>query len=132
MLGQLERGERVLIADLEAGITNLNRMAPGAVDLVLIVVEATPKSIEVAQRAAAIAAERQVGPVRFVANKLRGPEDLAMLRGALGYEVVQVPEDPGVHEADRDGVALLDHAPDCPAVRAIAGLAAELLPAHAA
>jgi len=132
LLGQLERGERVLIADLEAGITNLNRMGPGSVDLVLVVVEATPKSIEVAQRAAAIAAERNVGPVRFVANKLRGPDDLALLRAALGHEVVEVPEDPGVHEADRDGVALLDHAPDCPAVRAIAALAAELHPAHAA
>lgn len=119
----------MLIADLEAGITNLNRMGPGSVDLVLIVVEATPKSIEVAQRAAAIAAERNVGPVRFVANKLRGPEDLALLRAALGHEVTEVPEDLSVHDADRDGIAVIDHAPDCPAVRAIAALAADLIPA---
>jgi len=132
LLGQLERGERVLIADLEAGITNLNRMGPGSVDLVLIVVEATPKSIEVAQKAAAIAAERNVGPVRFVANKLRGPEDRALLRAALGHEVTEVPEDPGVQEADRDGVAVIDHAPTGSAVTAIAALAAELVPTRAA
>ena len=123
----------MLVADLEAGITNLNRMGPGSVDLVLIVVEPTPKSIEVAQRAAAIAAERTVGPVRFVANKMRGPEDLALLASSLGDALrppyTLVPEDDGVHDADRDGVAVLDHAPDGPAVRAIAALAAELLPA---
>lgn len=119
----------MLVADLEAGITNLSRMGPGSVDLLLIVVEPTPKSIEVAQRAAAIAAERKVGPVRFVANKVRNPADLALLVASLGDALTQVPEDDGVHDADRDGVAVLDHAPDCPAVRAISALAAELIPA---
>ena len=123
----------MLVADLEAGITNLNRMGPGSVDLVLIVVEPTPKSIEVAQRAAAIAAERKVGPVRFVANKMRGPDDIAFLTASLGDALTRsytlVPEDPGVHDADRDGVAVLDRAPNGPAVRAIAALAAELVPA---
>lgn len=126
MLGQLEGAGRVLIADLEPGVGNLTRMAPHSLDVVLVVVEPTPKSIEVAQRAAAIAAEREIGPVRFVANKVRDAGDLARLRAALAASLFVVPEDRSVLDADRDGVAVLDRSPDTAAVAAIRALASEL------
>ena len=46
-------------------------------------------------------------------------------------EIVAVPDDPAIVEADRKGVAPIDLAPDAPAVRALVGLAEGLLPTAA-
>ena len=126
MLGQLERTDEYVIADLEAGVGNLNRMAADAVDALFVVVEASPKSIEVAQRAVAVAADRRVAPVRIIANKLRDAADVGMISAALGPDLVEVPEDPAVLAADRDGRSVVDTAPRGPAVRALAAVAAAL------
>jgi Flp pilus assembly CpaE family ATPase len=45
-----------------------------------------------------------------------------------GLEVVAVPHDPKIVEADRKGIAPIDLAPDAPAVRALVGLASSLYP----
>lgn len=101
-------------------------MAPNSVDALFVIVEATPKSIEVAQRAVAIARERGVAPVRVIANKIRTPEDLQMIRAALGVDVVEVPEDPAVLAADRDGRSVVDTAPLGPAVSILSMVATAL------
>jgi len=126
LLGQLERSGEFVIADLEAGVGNLNRMAASSVDQIFVIVEATPKSIEVAQRAIAVAAERKVAPIRVIANKIRIPADMRMIRDALGVDLVEVPEDPAVIAADRDGRSVVDTAPAGPAVRAISSVATTL------
>jgi CO dehydrogenase nickel-insertion accessory protein CooC1 len=126
LLRDLERTDEFVIADLEAGVGNLNRMAANSVDALFIIVEATPKSIEVAQRAVAIAAERRVGPVRVIANKTRTLADTQMIRAALGVEVTEVPEDPSVLAADRDGESVFDTTPGGPAVMALSSVAAAL------
>jgi CO dehydrogenase nickel-insertion accessory protein CooC1 len=126
LLRDLERSDEYLVADLEAGVGNLNRMAPNSVDALIIVVEATPKSIEVARRAIAIAAERSVGPVRVIANKIRTDAELRMIRAALGVDVVEVPEDPAVIAADRDGRSVVDTAPRAPTVTVLSSVAAAL------
>ncbi len=126
MLRELERSDEFVIADLEAGVGNLNRMAANSVDALFIIVEATPKSIEVAQRAVAIAAERQVAPVRVIANKIRSDADVQMIRAALGVDVIEVPEDPAVLAADRDGRSVVDTAPRGQAVSILSTVAAAL------
>jgi CO dehydrogenase nickel-insertion accessory protein CooC1 len=126
LLRDLERTDEFVIADLEAGVGNLNRMAANSVDALFIIVEATPKSIEVAQRAVAIAAERRVGPVRVIANKTRTLADTQMIRAALGVEVTEVPEDSSVLAADRDGESVFDTTPGGPAVMALSSVAAAL------
>ena len=126
MLGQLERSDEFVIADLEAGVGNLARMAAHAVDTIFVIVEATPKSIEVAQRAVRVATERNVAPIRVIANKIRGEGDLAMIRAALGVEVIAVPEDLAILAADRDGRSIVDTAPGAPAVTILSGVAAAL------
>lgn len=105
---------------------NLNRMAPNSVDALIVVVEATPKSIEVARRAIAIAAERNVGPVRVIGNKIRTDAELRMIRAALGVDVIEVPEDPAVIAADRDGRSVVDTAPGAPTVGVLSSVAAAL------
>lgn len=129
MLGSAAFGEAVVVADLEAGIGTLTRLEEGAVDVVLVVVEPTPKSLEVGVRAAALARERSVGRLLVVGNRIDGDDDLERVRSAFpDDEVVVVPHDDAIVEADRLGVAPLDAAPDAHAVRALEELAGRLAP----
>jgi CO dehydrogenase nickel-insertion accessory protein CooC1 len=68
---------------MEAGLGTLSRMAAGHVDYLLVMAEPTPKAIEVARRAVALARERGVGQVVVLTNRVRGAEDLDMVRQAL-------------------------------------------------
>ncbi len=121
--------DETVIADFEAGVGTLTRLGEQRVDTVLVVVEATPKSIEVGLRAVELAKERKLQRVVIIANRIRSEEDLERIRAAFpGVEVVPVPEDPAIREADRRGLAPVDHAPDAPAVRALVSLAEQLTP----
>lgn len=118
-----------MIADCEAGIGTLTRLSAQAVDAVVVVVEATSKSLEVGSRAADLADARETMRTVVVANRVRGDEDLARVRAAFpeGVEIVPIPDDPVIVEADRKGVAPFDVDPDAPAVAALAALAEDLL-----
>ncbi len=130
MLGSADFKEAAVVADLEAGIGTLTRLGNERVDAVLVVVEPTPKSVEVGTRAAALAQEKSLGRVVVVASRVRNDADLAAIRSAFpNHEVVAVPDDPAIVAADRDGAAPLDAAPDAPAVKALVSLAESLVPA---
>ena len=121
-----------VIADFEAGVGTLTRLEEQKVDAIVVVVEATPKSIEVGMRAVQLAQEKLLQRVVIVANRVRGDHDTETIRAAFAaypdVEIVAVPDDDKIREADRFGVAPIDHAPDAPAVRALVGLAEQLLP----
>ncbi len=120
---------QVVVADLEAGVGTLTRLGDAGVDLVLIVVEPTPKSVEVGCRAAALVADKALGRAVVVASRIRSDDDLTMITKAFpDHEVVPIPDDPAIVQADRNGVAPLDSAPDAPAVQALVRLAEELVP----
>jgi len=124
LLSSVEFGETIVLADCEAGIGTLTRLGDTPVDVILVVVEPTPKSLEVGARAAALATERQAGRIIVVASRVRNEDDLKAIRAALpGQEIVVVPDDPAIVAADREGVAPMDSAPDCPAVLALIGIA---------
>ena len=125
----MEFPDDVVVADFEAGVGTLTRLGEQRVDTVLVVVEATPKSIEVGLRAVELAKERKLNHVVIIANRVRGEDDIERIRAAFpGVEVVPVPDDPAIREADRRGIAPIDHAPDAPAVRALVSLAEQLAP----
>ena len=125
----MEFTDDVVVADFEAGVGTLTRLSEQRVDTVLVVVEPTPKSVEVGMRAVDLARERSVTRVIVVANRLRDDADLEIIRSAFpDCEVVAVPDDPKIVEADRKGVAPIDLAPDAPAVVALIGLARGLVP----
>jgi CO dehydrogenase maturation factor len=124
LLGSAKFPDVVVIADLEAGIGTLTRLAEQRLDAVLVVVEPTPKSIEVGTRAAALVRDKQLGRMIVVASKVRGDDDVAMIRGAFGdAEIAAIPDDPAIVAAERDGTAPMDTAPQAPAIQALAGLA---------
>jgi CO dehydrogenase maturation factor len=132
LLGSVDFDGLTVIADMEAGIGTLTRLGEERVDAVLVVVEPTPKSIEVGQRAAELATGKQLGRLIVVASRVRTEADMATLSLAFeGHELVAIPDDPAIVEADRMGVAPLDLAPDSPAVQALCDLARSLLPVPA-
>ncbi|HWI06532.1 MAG TPA: P-loop NTPase, partial [Solirubrobacteraceae bacterium] len=83
LLREMEAGGRTVLGDLEAGIGVLTRMETGSLDVVLVVANPTPKSIEVARRAVEAAAAREI-PVLVVANRITGDADLEAIRSVLG------------------------------------------------
>lgn len=127
MLGSAEFTGQTVIADLEAGIGTMTRLQDKSVDAVLVVVEATPRSIQVGVRAAELARDRALGTVLVVANRIRTDADLALITAAFPEDdVIVVPDDEAIVRAERDGVAPLDTEPDSSAVRALVALAQRL------
>lgn len=127
LLDTLDAPGRIVIADLEAGIGTLTRVSEGAIDVAVLVAEPSAKSLDVAERARDLAAERGIERVLLVANRIRDPADLDAVTDRLpGLDVVAVPDDPVIDRGDRDGLAPLDLDPDAPAVRALVSLADRL------
>jgi CO dehydrogenase maturation factor len=125
LLGELEGDIGFVICDMEAGLGTVSRIAPGQVDVVVVVAEPTAKGIDVARRAAQIGATR--AHVIVVANRVRDGADLETVRAAIGdREVVAVPEEQAILEADREGLAPIDFDAVAPGVQAITRLAARL------
>lgn len=127
LLGELEEGDRIVVGDLEAGLGTLVRLQEGQADVVVVVAQPTAKSIEVARRAVELAADRAPRVV-IVANRVRDGADLAAIVAAVGEdrELVVVPEEPAIAQADRDGRAAIDVDADAPGVRALIDLADRL------
>ncbi|MDQ1422370.1 MAG: dehydrogenase maturation factor [Acidimicrobiaceae bacterium] len=129
MLGSGEFGDSVVIADFEAGIGTITRLANEKVDVVLVVVEPTPKSLEVGTRAADLAREKMLGRVIIIASRVRDEADLDVVRQAFpGYEIVPIPDDASIVLADRRGISPLDLPEPGPAVKALSELAERLAP----
>ena len=127
MLGQLESDERIVIADMEAGAGTLTRMPSGALDVAVLMVEPSAKSIDAARRAALIIAERHIGMVLLAANRVRSDDDLQLIRASIpGVETLAVPDDPSIAQADREAKSPLDLAPDTAGVSAMRAVAQRL------
>jgi CO dehydrogenase maturation factor len=128
LLGQLDGNGQVVVADFEAGLGTVSRMDAGDVDVLLLVVEPTQKSIQVGLRALAIIDERKLGRTMVIANRIASAEDRALVSAAFdGQVLVVVPEDPGLRAADIEGRAPLDTVPGSPAVVALRQLAESLV-----
>ncbi|MDQ6805817.1 MAG: P-loop NTPase [Actinomycetota bacterium] len=123
LLREIGGDGRIVLSDLEAGLGVMSRMESGSLDLALIVANPTPKSIEVARRAAETAIERGIRAV-VVANRVQTEEDLEEIRSVLGeHEIAVVPEDPAIAQADAEGVAPIDLDASAPGVRAVIEIA---------
>jgi CO dehydrogenase maturation factor len=127
LLRDMEAGGRTVLGDLEAGIGVLTRMETGSLDVVLVVANPTPKSIEVARRAAETAIARDIR-VLVVANRVSNDEDLEAIRSVLGeHDMAIVPEDPVIARADAEGLAPIDVDDTSPGVRAIIEISERLV-----
>ncbi len=96
-------------------------------DVMVVVVEPTVKSFMTARRIGRLATEPDAPRVVAVANKVTSDADRRLVADETGLEVIAaIPADPAVRDADRRGLALVDHAPTGPATGAIGSLAVTL------
>ena len=127
LLREMEGDGRTVLGDLEAGVGVLTRMKQGSLDVVLVVANPTPKSIEVARRAVEAALAREIR-VLVVANRVANDEDLDAIRAVLGeHDMAVVPEDPAIARADAEGVAPIDLDENAPGVQAILQISERLV-----
>jgi CO dehydrogenase maturation factor len=94
----------------------------------IAVIEPTAKGMLSGRRLARLAA-RPEGPKHIVAvaNKVRDSEDDDLVARRVGLPLLaSVPHDDAFAEAERQGLAPIDHAPDSPAVRAVESLVSQL------
>lgn len=119
----------VCILDTEASPEHLSRGTAMYADVMLVVVEPYFKSLETGRRMAALGHDLGLERVAVVANKVRDDRDLEAVQQFAdrhGLELAGiVPFDPSFQAAERAGEAPLDHAPETPAIAAIAALARE-------
>lgn len=115
-----------VILDLEASPEHLTRSTTRHVEHMLLVAEPYFKSMETARRYHRLAVDLGIERVSIVANKVRG-DDLDVVSEFCDVHSMEmlatVPFDPGFAEAERLGVAPIDHVPDGPGVTAIRQLA---------
>lgn len=126
LLTELESDGKIIIGDLEAGIGTVMRLQEGHADVVLVVAQPTAKSLNIARRAVDMTDERG-GRVIVIANRVRDDVDLAVIREAVGEcEMVVVPDDPAIAQADREGRAAIDVDENSPGVKVLIELAGRL------
>ena len=132
LLGEIVAGASdVAVADMEAGLEHLSRGTPRHVDTIVAVLEPYFRSLETGARVLDLTRELGIQRAFAVANKIRTDEDRAAVdafcRSRGMTLLASVPHDEAILDADREGGALLDRAPDAPAVRAISAIADRLL-----
>jgi len=76
--------DEALIMDMEAGIEHLGRATAQSMDALLVVVNATPWSVQTALRVQKLADDIGVKRIFAVGNRIARPEDLEQVRSQLG------------------------------------------------
>lgn len=124
ILEELPEDPWAMVGDLPGGTRQAFYGWGSYARTILIVAEPTTKSLMSARRLARLALVAD-GPqqVLAVASKTRSPEDAETVHRATGLDVVGViPWDEALADAERQGKAPIDEAPDSIAVRAIESL----------
>ena len=129
IINKLPPGRWNVVGDLPGGTRQAFTGWGNWANTILIVVEPTAKSLLSGRRLARMADLDPDSPkkVLVVASKVREPDDVEMIARGTGLEVVaSVPWDEALAEAERQQLAPIDFAPDCPAVLAVQSLVERL------
>jgi CO dehydrogenase maturation factor len=110
----LDRASEEVIMDMEAGVEHLGRATAQAVDALLIVVEPGRRSLQTAELIRKLAHDIGITHLYLVGNGIRDERDAQFIREhspdlpILGF----LPYSPEAIEADMEGVAVFDVAPE--------------------
>lgn len=120
----------VSLLDMEASIEHLGRATPEGVDVLFIVAEPYYRALETASRIAPLARDLGIPRLVTIANKVRDDEDARVIRefcASHGLELgLELGFDEAVRDADRQGRALIDVAPQSKTVTAIRAFASRI------
>jgi CO dehydrogenase maturation factor len=126
----LLRDHQAVILDMEAGVEHLGRGTAEHVDIMLIVTDATLKSLETARTIHRIASAAGIHHVHLLGNKISTEQEAERVKNYATEHTLPVigmiPLDPRVAEADINGFSPLITSTS-PAVRAVRSLAETIL-----
>jgi CO dehydrogenase maturation factor len=110
----LLRRDEVVLMDMYAGVEHLGRATSSAVDAMLIVVEPTARSLGTAAQIKSLAEDLNLRKLFIVGSKVEGEDDKNFIKErSPGLPVIgYIPDDPRVRQADREGSALYQIAPE--------------------
>ncbi len=120
----LLRERETVVMDMVAGLEHLGRGTASAVDVMYIVTEPGRRSLDVARDIARLARDLHIPNIWMVGNKVRGDADVRFMAEQLAELPLAgwLPYDERIIQADQEGVALYDAAPDLvDLVRAVVG-----------
>ena len=126
----MDDGNDISLLDMEASIEHLGRATPQGVDVLFVVVEPYYRALETASRIAPLARDLKIPRLITIANKVRDDEDARVIRDfCLAHDLelgLELQFDESVRDADRQGKALIDAAPNASTVTAIRTFARSL------
>ncbi|MCL5035990.1 MAG: adenylyl-sulfate kinase [Chloroflexi bacterium] len=98
--------DEVVVADMEAGIEHLGRATVEAVDMLILVVEPSRASIEVALKAEDMAEQINLKNFFYIANKIRNDKDREFVEKNLeGKNILAfIPYRDSIAEGEREGI----------------------------
>ena len=107
------RKDEVLLLDMYAGVEHLGRATVDFVDVMLVVVEPTRRSMGTAAQIKKLANDIGLQRLYLVGNKVRNADEAQFLEtDSIGLPLLgYLPADLAVQEADRMGVPVYDHVP---------------------
>lgn len=112
LVDHLAEEENILLMDMEAGVEHLGRGTTGKVEVLLIVVEPSLRSVETAGQIKKLADDLGIKKVLAVINKLRSEEEEKLISSRLqemGLSVIySIPYDEAMAKADLEGVSIFD------------------------
>ncbi len=134
MIGEIvNKGDddRDIVVDMEAGLEHLSRGTGKHLSKFIATIEPYYRSMEVANRVTALARELGIEDVVAVSTKVRDDADRkAIADYCSAHSMVlagEIPYDPRLLEAERNGKTPIDFDPSSPAVKAIERLADSLI-----
>jgi CO dehydrogenase maturation factor len=120
----------VVVADMEAGLEHLSIGTLRDIDTLLVVIQATVKTMMTAHRTYELAGQLGIPEVAFIGNRVSKAADREQLEAFArehGCELLMtIPEDDLVRWADMQSRCILDVAPQAPTVTAVSRLADRL------
>jgi CO dehydrogenase maturation factor len=126
----VERNE-VVVVDMEAGVEHMGRGTASQVDIMLVVVDSSRKSLEIAKKISGLAHDAGIGTVFIVGNRVRDSEEKELITDFTEKNGLQllalIPYDDTVVKADRVGEAPLKYAETSESVKAIQAIGERLL-----
>lgn len=128
LLSQTNFGESIVVGDFEAGLGIFSRVGESQIDITLIVVEPTPRSLDVGVRALELARENKQGRFIVVANKVSSPAELGLVKQSLAHDdIIVIPFSEALVDADRRGISVFDVKDNETFIKPIERLAVELV-----
>jgi CO dehydrogenase maturation factor len=132
ILDTLTKNYDYTIIDCEAGLEHLSRRTTRDVDVMLVVLDTTLKSLKTALRLRKIAEEidAEVKKLMNVANKIPEGDEELIIGEAKKYDLEIeeiIPFDPLIYEYDFKGMPIVDLPEDAPSVVAVRRIAEKII-----